>query len=83
MHINHHQSEHIMTIGKILTSASLALAILGGTIAFTPASVEAAGKGRGRDKIYCPAQVGHPCWEKNFPAPKPIKKKCKTRVCLH
>ncbi|MEO6098195.1 MAG: hypothetical protein ABIW76_22020 [Fibrobacteria bacterium] len=33
-----------MNIGKIITSASLAIAILGGIAAFAPASVEAAAK---------------------------------------
>jgi len=72
-----------MSIGKLITSASLAFAMVGGAIAVSPVSVEAAAKKIGR---FCPQQVGHPCKDQGKPKPKPLPPrfgKCKTRVCLH
>jgi hypothetical protein len=61
--------------------------MVGGAIAFSPASVEAAGKKVSR---ICPQQVGHPCHDqgrsKRKPLPPPRFGKCKPRpgfACLH
>ena len=71
-----------MSIGKLITSASLAFAMIGGAIAVSPVSVEAAGK-------ICPQQVGHPCHDKGKSKRKPMPPRfgtCKPRIgiaCLH
>ena len=71
-----------MSIGKLITSASLAFAMIGGAIAVSPVSVEAAGKGIGR---FCPQQVGHPCHDKGKKKPMPPRfGKCpRGKICLH
>ena len=68
-----------MSIGKLITSASLAFAMVGGAIAVSPVSVEAAAKKIGR---ICPQQVGHPCHDQGRSKWKPLppkRGKCKPR----
>ncbi|MEO6098197.1 MAG: hypothetical protein ABIW76_22030 [Fibrobacteria bacterium] len=78
-------------VSKIIASASLALALLGGVVAFTPASAHAAllpkaekiEKPASRKPIYCPALVGHRCRERQErPRQDPfLDPRCNTRVC--
>lgn len=69
-----------MSISKLITSASLAFAMIGGAIAFAPASVDAAGASK--VKRFCPQQVGHSC--RDNMKPKPRKPVCKPgSKCLH
>jgi hypothetical protein len=96
MNINHHNSEYIMNIGKIITSASLAFAILGGAFVLAPSSAHAAQamhggnatkveKSESRKHIYCPTQVGHRCGEKPD-RPRYDRfhdPKCKLRACAN
>ncbi|MEO6096797.1 MAG: hypothetical protein ABIW76_14295 [Fibrobacteria bacterium] len=63
-----------MNIGNIITSASLALAILGGVVAFTPAPVEAARR--------CNPQLDV-CIKAPPHGDKKMKKCPRGRVCLH
>lgn len=79
-----------MTLGKIIPSVTLALALLGGAAALAPSAHAAlilkaakVEKPANRKPIHCPAQVGRRCRERQErPRKDPIHDpRCMNRVC--